>query len=363
MSEHKIKVGITLGDVNGIGTEVVIKALIDNRICELCTPVIYGPAKAITFYKKTIADSENFQYTAISSAREVRAKRINLINCADESLKIEPGTATKETGEAAVIALKSAVTDLKAGLIDVLVTAPINKESVQSEAFKHTGHTEFLAAEFGAEALMMMCSELLKVGLVTIHIPVSEVTPSITKEKIVNRLVQLRKSLIADFSIVEPRIAVMSLNPHAGDGGLLGEQEQTIIKPAILDAAKLKVLAFGPFAADGLFAGGSYKKYDAVLAMYHDQGLTPFKALSPQGVNYSAGLSVVRTSPDHGVAYDIAGKDKADPSSMREAIYAAIDIYRSRVEYALMTRNPLRHFERDRGADMSVKDLPEQNED
>lgn len=363
MSEQRIRVGITLGDVNGIGPEVVIKALADNRMAELCTPVIYGPSKAITHYKKDIEGAENFQFSTIASAKEAKGKRINLVNIADENLKIEPGTATKESGEAAVMALRAAVADLKEGLIDVLVTGPINKESVQSDKFNFTGHTEYLASEFGGKALMMMCSELLKVGLVTIHIPVAEVTQSITKEKIVECLVQLRHSLIADFSIVEPRIAVMSLNPHAGDGGLLGEQEQTIIKPAIMDAAKRKVLAFGPFAADGLFASGSYRKYDAVLAMYHDQGLTPFKALTPQGVNFSAAMSVVRTSPDHGVAYDIAGKNAADESSMREAIYMAIDIFRSRATYAEISRNPLRRFERERGADMSVNDLPQQSEE
>lgn len=362
MSEQKIKVGITHGDINGIGYEVIIKCLMDSRMCELCVPIVYGSSKAASEYKSMIKGAENFNFNVISSPKEARYKRANLINCAGENVKVEPGVSSSAAGKAAVEALRVAVADLKAGMIDVLVTAPINKENVQSADFSFTGHTEFLAAEFAGEPLMMMCSELLKVGLVTIHLPVSQISSSISKDKIVERLVQLRRSLIADFSIVEPRIAVMSLNPHAGDGGLLGTEEKEIITPAIIEAIGRKVLAFGPYPADGLFASGGYKKFDAVLAMYHDQGLAPFKALTPQGVNFSASLSVVRTSPDHGVAYDIAGQGVADESSMREAIYLAIDVYRSRLNYAEITRNPLRKYERERGADVSVKDLPQAEE-
>lgn len=362
MSEQKIKVGITLGDVNGIGCEVVIKTLTDSRIVELFTPVVYGSAKAIAYYKKVIEGSENFQYTTINSASEARGKRVNLINCMPEQINIEPGVSTAETGAASVEALRAAVADLKAGLIDAVVTAPINKENVQGKDFNHKGHTEFFAVEFDGEPLMMMCSDLLRVGLVTTHLPLSEVSATITKDKVLSQLTRLRCSLIADFGIVEPRIAVLSLNPHAGDGGFLGAEEQTVLKPAIESATKAGVLAFGPFPSDGFFAAASYAKYDAVLAMYHDQGLTPFKALTPHGVNFTAGLPVVRTSPDHGVAYDIAGTGAADPSSMREAIYMALDIFRRRERWAEMTSNPLKRFEREKaGKDISVRDLiPEQ---
>lgn len=360
-----IRVGITLGDVNGIGPEVVIKTLSDSRMYELFTPVIYGSGKAIAHYKKNIEGVEGFQYSVIEGAAQARSKRVNLVRCMNEDMGIEPGVQTAAAGKAAVDALRVLVADMKAGLIDVAVTAPINKENVQGHGFDFKGHTEFFAAEFGGEPLMMMCSELLKVGLVTTHLPLHDVSATITKDRIVSRLKSLRHSLVSDFGIVAPRIAVLSLNPHSGDGGLLGEEEKTIIKPAIEEAIADGVLAFGPFPADGFFAAAGYAKYDAVLAMYHDQGLTPFKALTPQGVNFTAGLPVVRTSPDHGVAYDIAGQGKADPSSMREAIYMALDVFRNRAIYAEMTRNPLQRFEREKShKDLSVKDLiPEVSED
>lgn len=366
MSDNKIRVGITLGDVNGIGPEVVIKTFADVRMAELCTPVIYGSSKVLSHYKKDIEGADNFQYSVVANVSEVRTKRVNVINCMADDLAIEPGVSARAAGEAAVAALRAAVADLKAGKIDVVVTAPINKENVQAEDFGFKGHTEFFAAEFGGEPLMMMCSELLKVGLVTTHMPLHDVSGAVTAEMITGQLVRLRKSLVADFGVIEPRLAVLSLNPHSGDGGLLGEEEQTIIKPAMDDASTQGVLAFGPFPSDGFFAAAAYTKYDAVLSMYHDQGLTPFKALTPQGVNFTAGLPVVRTSPDHGVAYDIAGQDKADPASMREAVYLAIDVWRNRRRYAEMTRNPLQRFERERGGrDMSVSDLlpePEHND-
>ncbi len=365
MSDQKIKLGITLGDVNGIGPEVVIKMLSDSRIWEMFTPVVYGAAKVLAYYKKDIEGAENLQFTTIKNAAEARSKRVNLVSCIDEETALEPGTSKPEAGKAAVEMLRAAAADLKAGTIDAIVTAPINKENVQAEGFKFTGHTEFFASEFGGEPLMMMCSQLLKVGLVTIHIPVAEVSKNITADKMVAPRARLRRSRIADFGIVEPKIAVLALQPHAGDGGLLGEEEEKIIKPAIVEAGKNKVLAFGPFPADGFFAAAGYDKYDAVLAMYHDQGLVPFKTLTPEGVNFTAGLSVVRTSPDHGVAYDIAGQGKADPASMREAAYMAMDILQCRKNYAEMTKNPLQHFERERGGrDLSVKDLklPEQSD-
>ena len=361
MPENKFKIGITQGDTNGIGWEIILKALADPRMTELFTPVIYGSPKAAAYYRNTVAEIEAFSFNPVASAAEARRGKANLVACG-ETADIAPGKPTPEAGRAAVEALCAAMRDLKAGHLDALVTAPFDKETVQADDFRYTGHTEYLAAELEGEAMMILCSDVLRVGLVTKHIPVSEIARNITKERIVRDLDTLRRALIEDFGIVEPRIAVMALNPHAGDGGLLGREEQEIIRPAIVEAFSKGVLAFGPFAADGLFAGGGYAKYDGILAMYHDQGLAPFKTLTPDGVNYTAGLCKVRTSPDHGVAYDIAGRDKADPQSMRNAIYAALDIVENRRRWAAMSADPLQHFERDRGRDASAKDLPEMRE-
>ena len=359
MPENKFKIGITQGDTNGIGWEIILKALADPRMTELFTPVVYGSPKAAAYYRNTVAEIEAFSFNPVASAAEARRGKANLVACG-ETADIAPGKPTPEAGRAAVEALCAAMRDLKAGHLDALVTAPFDKETVQADDFRYTGHTEYLAAELEGEAMMILCSDVLRVGLVTKHIPVSEIARNITKERIVRDLGTLRRALIEDFGIVEPRIAVMALNPHAGDGGLLGREEQEIIRPAIVEAFSKGVLAFGPFAADGLFAGGGYAKYDGILAMYHDQGLAPFKSLSPDGVNFTAGLSAVRTSPDHGTAFDIAGKDKADPQSMRNAIYAAIDIAEHRRAWAEWTRNPRQRAERDRGGrDVSVKDLPQ----
>ena len=359
MPENKFKIGITQGDTNGIGWEIILKALADPRMTELFTPVVYGSPKAAAYYRNTVAEIEAFSFNPVASAAEARRGKANLVACG-ETADIAPGKPTPEAGRAAVEALCAAMRDLKAGYLDALVTAPFDKETVQADDFRYTGHTEYLAAELEGEAMMILCSDVLRVGLVTKHIPVSEIARNITKERIVRDLNTLRRALIEDFGIVEPRIAVMALNPHAGDGGLLGREEQEIIRPAIVEAFSKGVLAFGPFAADGLFAGGGYAKYDGILAMYHDQGLAPFKSLSPDGVNFTAGLSAVRTSPDHGTAFDIAGKDKADPQSMRNAIYAAIDIAEHRRAWAEWTRNPLQRAERDRGGrDVSVRDLPQ----
>ena len=359
MPENKFKIGITQGDTNGIGWEIILKALADPRMTELFTPVVYGSPKAAAYYRNTVAEIEAFSFNPVASAAEARRGKANLVACG-ETADIAPGKPTPEAGRAAVEALCAAMRDLKAGHLDALVTAPFDKETVQADDFRYTGHTEYLAAELEGEAMMILCSDVLRVGLVTKHIPVSEIARNITKERIVRDLGTLRRALIEDFGIVEPRIAVMALNPHAGDGGLLGREEQEIIRPAIVEAFSKGVLAFGPFAADGLFAGGGYAKYDGILAMYHDQGLAPFKTLSPDGVNFTAGLSKVRTSPDHGTAYDIAGQDKADPQSMRSAIYAAIDIVEHRRAWAEWSRNPLQRAEREKGGrDVSVKDLPQ----
>ncbi len=363
MPENKFKIGITQGDTNGIGWEIILKALADPRMTELFTPVVYGSPKAAAYYRDTIAEIEQFSFTPVTSAAEARRGKVNLVACG-EVADIVPGKPTSEAGRAAVEALYAAMRDLKAGQLDALVTAPFDKETVQADDFHYTGHTEYLSAELQGESMMIMCSEVLRVGLVTKHIPVSEIAGNIKREKIVKDLHTLRRSLIEDFGIVEPRIAVMALNPHAGDGGLLGREEQEIIKPAIVEAFEQGVLAFGPFAADGLFAGGGYAKYDGILAMYHDQGLAPFKTLSPDGVNFTAGLSAVRTSPDHGTAFDIAGKDRADEQSMRNAIYMAIDIVEHRIAWAEWTRNPLQRAERERGGrDVSMKDLPDNDKD
>ena len=306
MSDNRLKRGITQGDANGVGWEIILRTLADQRMTELFTPVVYGSKQAADFYSKLLNEEEgSVQFNVVSSAEESRRGKVNLVECGQ--INPQPGVASAEAGKAAVEALERAMADLKAGDIDAMVTAPIMKETAQSETFQFTGHTEFVASHLEGEPMMIMCSDRLRVGLVTIHIPVSEVSQSISKEKILSSLTTLRQSLKADFGIVEPRIAVLSLNPHAGEGGMLGSEEQEIIKPAIEEAFQEGTLAFGPFPADGLFATGAYAKYDAILAMYHDQGLTPFKTLSPDGVNFTAGLSAVRTSPDHGTAYDIAG--------------------------------------------------------
>ena len=353
----ELKIGITLGDQNGVGPESVIKIFRDSRMHDMATFVLYGSTKALSFYKPTIEGGEAVAYNVVRSAKEAAPRKLNIVECAKGEVRITPGEASAEAGGVAIESLRRAVEDVKAGAIDLLVTAPINKNSMNAEGFGATGHTEFLAKEFDGEPLMIMTSELMRVGLATIHVPVAQVAERLSKELIVDRIEQMNTSMKQDFGVVEPRIAVLSLNPHAGDGGLLGSEEENIIRPAIIEAANQGVLAFGPLAADGLFAGGGYKKYDAILAMYHDQGLTPFKALSPEGVNFTAGLNIVRTSPDHGTAFDIAGKDLADAQSMRNAIYEAIDIVRRRSDYNYWSRNPLEHFEREKGRDVSLKDL------
>ena len=358
MSEDKIRIGITQGDTNGIGWEVVLGAFADPRMTELCTPVIYGSPEAAEFYAATLCREEAPALAKVASADEARRGRVNMVPVG-ERLTVEPGRATPESAAAALAALRRATDDLKARRIDALVTAPINKEAMQGDGFRFTGHTEFLAAELGGEPMMIMCSDRLRVGLVTIHLPVTEVSAHITREGIGRALDTLRASLRRDFGVVEPRIAVLALNPHAGDGGLLGREEEEIIRPAVAEAVARGVLAFGPFAADGLFANGGYARYDAVLAMYHDQGLAPFKVLAPDGVNFTAGLAEVRTSPDHGTAYDIAGQGKADPQSLRSAVYAAIDIVQHRRAWDRWTSNPLPHAEREKGRDVSVRDLPQ----
>jgi 4-phospho-D-threonate 3-dehydrogenase / 4-phospho-D-erythronate 3-dehydrogenase len=325
--------GITLGDINGIGPEVVLKALSDHRILSMFTPVVYGSAKIISFYKKNLS-LEDLNYTQVRKDGEYVAKRINVVNCLEESVEVKFGEANEESGKSAYLALKKATEDLKAGHIHGLVTAPINKHTIQNEAFQFAGHTEFLAAEFGAkDHLMLLTSDQLRVGVVTGHIPIKEVAAAITAEKLQSKIDILEKSLKVDFGINKPRIAILGLNPHAGEGGLLGEEEEKIIKPLIAEQKNKGKLVFGPYPADGFFGKGEHRKFDGILAMYHDQGLIPFKTLAFEtGVNFTAGLSIVRTSPDHGTAYGIAGKFEASESSMRQALYLACDICKNRQE-------------------------------
>lgn len=346
MTENLLKIGITQGDPNGIGWEVILKTISNPLLTEFCTPILYGSEEAMNFYRKTIQELDSFEVVKVKSAAEAREGKVNLVECG--SMQPTPGKPTTEAGAAAVEALKRATEELKSGELDAVVTAPFDKETVQSDQFRYTGHTEFFGAELEGEPMMIMCSERLRVGLVTKHLPIAEIPRHITREKILSDLRTLKKSLKEDFGVVEPRIAVLALNPHAGDGGLLGSEEQEIIRPAINEAYEEGILAFGPFAADGLFASGSYTKYDGVLAMYHDQGLAPFKTLSPDGVNLTAGLSEVRTSPDHGTAFDIAGQDAADAQSMRNALYTAIDVVRNRREWEEWSANPLPKAERER---------------
>lgn len=342
---RKLIVGITQGDGNGIGYEVIIKALGDERMLDMCTPVIYGSSKIFGFYKKMIHNMESgmLNTNVIASAKEVHPKRINIVNCLPDNVFVEPGQSTSESAKSAMTSLECAVNDLKAGYIDVLVTAPINKRAMVNEGFGYTGHTEYLEKEFDCDdVLMIMVSDQLKVGVVTGHIPIKEVCSQLSSEKILKKLRLMDASLRRDFAVDSPKIAVLGLNPHCGDGGLLGEEEQEIILPAVQAACKEGIMAFGPYSPDGFFGLGNYRKYDAVLAMYHDQGLTPFKALSfEQGVNYTAGLPVVRTSPDHGTAYEMAGRDLADPHSMRAAIFTAMDVYNNRLDYDDLQENKL----------------------
>ena len=332
---RKPVVGITQGDGNGIGYEVIIKALADARILESFTPVIYGSSKIFGFYRKQIHNIDNIDTYVIQSAKDARQRRVNIVNCLSDNVYVEPGKSTPESAQAAIRSLECAVRDIKAGDIDVLVTAPINKRAMDAEGFGNTGHTEYLQKEFGVEDVtMFMVSDQLKIGVVTGHIPLKDVSAAITQEKILSKLRLMSASLRRDFGVIEPKIGVLGLNPHCGDGGLLGDEEEKVIMPAVRAAADEGILAFGPYSADGYFGQGTYARFDATLAMYHDQGLTPFKAIAFQdGVNFTAGLPIVRTSPDHGTAFELAGRDMADPQSMMSSIYTAIDIFRKRAAF------------------------------
>ncbi len=433
--KNKIRVAITQGDTNGIGLEVILKAMEDNRILELCTPVIFANAKAVSFYRKGLQLSQ-IQLAHTNDVKQLRDGAVNVVNVGADNLAVTPGESTAEAGRAAFDALEAATAALAAGDVDVLVTAPINKHNIQGEDFRFAGHTEYLEHKFApaetpvdavivaqtesvtadngteivaetvtaetvvaepatteagetaaastapeaadgkskrrcrsrerlperlpvpVKALMILFNDHMRVALATTHLPLADVAAAITTDNVLEKIVLLDASLRRDFAIYNPRIAVLALNPHAGDDGLLGAEERDIITPAITKARESRIMAFGPYAADGFFGTAAYTHFDAVLAMYHDQGLAPFKALSmDDGVNFTAGLPYVRTSPDHGTAYDIAGKGEADPQSMLHAIYAAIDIFRARANDAEAHRNPLRRQYYDKGSDNVVLDL------
>lgn len=352
MKNGKIVVGITHGDTNGVGYEVILKVFAEPMMLELCTPVLYGSPKVASYHRKAMNLTANF--TTISHAGEAVEGRLNLVDCFSEEVKVELGQPTAESGKAAYSVLERAMADYREGCFDVLVTAPISKAAIQQEGFHFAGHTEYIQERIGEgqEALMILTNDVLRVALVTTHMPLREVADAITKEAVMRKVRIFHETLRKDFGVSKPRIAVLALNPHAGDDGLLGSEEQEIIAPAIQEMEKEGIVCFGPYAADGFFGSCAYEHFDGVLAMYHDQGLAPFKALAMAGgVNYTAGLPVVRTSPDHGTAYDIAGRGQADEASMRQAIYMALDIFRNRQRDDEAHAHPLRKFYHERRDD------------
>ena len=354
-----VKVGITHGDSNGVGYEILLKTFSDNRITEILNPIIYGSSKVASYHRKVL-NYKTVPFNIISTADESKEGQINMINVINDDVKIEIGVPNQSSGIASYVALEAAVADMQSNKIDVLVTLPINKDSIQGQDFKFPGHTEYLENRVGnnQKALMILASEQIRVALVTTHLPISELSSKITTDLIVEKIRTLNKSLKRDFFIENPRIAVLSLNPHAGENGLLGTEEKEIIEPAIQKCVDRDILCAGPFAADGFFGSGRYKEFDAILAMYHDQGLIPFKTISMgNGVNFTAGLPIVRTSPAHGTAYDIAGKDIASEDSFRQALYMAVDIHRNRIAYDEARKDPLRKMFFERGRDDEKLDL------
>ena len=340
----KPTIAITAGDINGVGYEIILKSLINPHICEICRPIVYGNAKVARQHMQTMDEEyRNIQWNIIQDPKQAKDGRLNLITCYGDETPVQLGVSTPEAGQASLKSLQRACQDLKNGLVHAIVTAPINKDNIQSDAFRYSGHTEYLTQQFGEgkDSLMMMISDRMRVALVCNHTPIAKVAETITEERILSKLAVLNETLKKDFSCRKPRIAVLALNPHAGDNGLIGEEETNIIRPAVAKAQEQDIWAFGPYSADGFFGAGQYNHFDAVLAMYHDQGLAPFKALDMSGVNFTAGLPVVRTSPDHGTAYNLAGKNEADATSMLHAIYAAIDILREREENEKLLSNQL----------------------
>lgn len=344
METKPIIAGISHGDINGIGYEVIIKTLMNNLINDICVPVVYGSPKVAAYHRKAL-NIANFSFNNIRSAEDANPRKANMINCLDDNVRVELGKATSQGGEAALISLERATEDLKNGRIDVLITAPIDKNNIQSEKFHFKGHTEYLRSKAGAEdVLMFMISENMRIGFATGHVPLRKVPEVITTNLLISKIRLMHNSLIMDFGIRKPQIAVLGLNPHAGDNSLLGTEEAEVIIPAIKQTEKEGIMAFGPFPADGFFGAGSFTKFDGILSMYHDQGLSPFKALSfDSGVNYTAGLSFIRTSPVHGTAFAIAGKGEASENSFRQAIYLACSIFRNRQMHNEISKNQLKH--------------------
>lgn len=351
----KPTIAITAGDINGVGYEIILKSLVNPHICEICRPIVYGNAKVARQHMQTMDEEyRNIQWNIITDAKQAKDGRLNLITCYPDDTPLQLGVSTPEAGKASLKSLQRACQDLKNGLVHAIVTAPINKDNIQSDEFRYSGHTEYLTQQFpplasspdsliasSPDSLMMMVSNRMRVALVCNHTPISKVAETITAERILSKLTVLNETLKSDFRCSKPRIAVLALNPHAGDNGLIGKEEQDVIIPAIAQAQEQGIWAFGPYSADGFFGAGQYNHFDAVLAMYHDQGLAPFKALDMSGVNFTAGLPIIRTSPDHGTAYNLAGKCQAEPQSMLHAIYVAIDVLRLRTEYEKIESNKL----------------------
>jgi len=346
MTSATLKIGISHGDINGISYEVIMKAFLDPRVLEMCTPIIYGSPKIAAYHRKAL-NLEHLSFNHIKSPQEAHPKKASIINCVDENTRVELGKSTEMAGESSFRALERAVGDLKKGWFDILITAPINKDNIQRENFHFPGHSEYLAEQFKVkDYLMLMVSEAMKIGVVTTHVPLADVSKSLSLELILSKLRIMSNSLIQDFSLSKPRIAVLGLNPHAGDNGFIGKEEETMITPAIRQARDEGIIAMGPYPADGFFGTNEFMKFDAILAMYHDQGLIPFKLTSfEKGVNFTAGLPVVRTSPAHGTAYNIAGEDKASAESFLNALYLGIDIFKNRQIHHEISRNPLRKYE------------------
>ena len=340
--EEKIRIGITHGDLNGIGYEIIIKTFLDNRMLEQYTPVVYGVSKVASYHKKTVSAGD-FSFNLIKNAGMANSRRANIINCYFDEVKIDLGKITDIAGELAYLALEAAVRDIKSKLLDFIVTAPINKANIQSDKFNFPGHTEYFAKQFEVDDyLMLMISDTFRIGVITGHIPLKDVPGKLSTDLILKKIRIMNDSLVRDFAVRKPKIALLGLNPHAGDGGLLGKEEEDIIAPAIKKAVDMDIMVYGPYPADGFFASGSFRKFDGILAMYHDQGLVPFKALAfHSGVNFTAGLPIVRTSPVHGTAYDLAGKNMASPESFREAVHLGKTIFKNRIMYEELHKNPL----------------------
>ena len=340
---HKIKVAITQGDINGISYEVILKTFADSRMLEHCTPILYGSTKAASYHKKLIPSiPQDMSFSAIHDPAQAQERKFNVINLVADEIKIDVGKSTNVAGQMSRMALERACDDLGKGLVDVLVTAPINKKNIQSDSFDFPGHTEYLSHKFGGDSLMMMVCDKIRIGIVTNHLALKDVPGAITKDLLMKKIALMHESLKRDFGIPMPKIAVLALDPHSGDNGVIGTQDEQVVKPAIDESYAAGTLVYGPYPSDGFFGSSEFNKFDGVLALYHDQGLIPFKLMSfTEGVNYTAGLNIIRTSPAHGTAYDIAGKNKASEQSFRHAVNLACDILRHRKEYAELTADPL----------------------